>query len=664
MEIGLRFQGKYKIKKRLGAGGMGSVYLAENTNLENSYWAIKQIRKVNSSIDAKTEQKILTQLNHPSIIKIVDVTDDRENIYLIEEFVDGCTIFEALVKSKDKVIEEDVAIQWAKQVADALIYLHSRQPHPIIHRDLKLSNIMLDSNGRIKIIDFGIAKNYVEGESLVEDKIGTDLYAAPEQILKGYSDNRADIYSLGIVLYFLVTGFNKKLDKKNIKPIREINPNLSIGLENIIKKCVEENPENRYKNVKELLHDLNNVHKFDSKYKALVRKKYITTAVSIALLGGFVVLTKSGINQLAVEKLERYNGKIESGQQMVLSGNYEVALDNFEEAINIIPKNPEGYKSIAKMYYQIGEYENCINYLEKEALLQMTILHEDADCLYILGSAYFKNEDYVMAIKRFEKAAKLNPDAVNYLRDLAVSYAKNEQIDKAKEALGKLENKSAQEDVTSYVKGEILLKEKDIKSAVESFELSLELGNNDEIKSKSIIALAETYRDYKDQLGSDAIDNEIAVLEKAEGILQDKNNLVITEMLAKAYYDKAVASNSREHYEKSIISFENLLSLGYKRPYIYRNIAIIYQQQLGDYAMAEETLMKMKEVFPQEISCYIQLSLLNIEIENNKAEKDRDYSTAYDYYIQAVNYDTAGSNSSLKQLESLINELRSKGWLN
>ena len=682
MQINSIFQGKYKIIKQLGRGGMGSVYLARNINLGNSFWAIKKIKKAGSQIDVKAEQKILTELNHPSIIKIIDVAEDLNYIYLIEEYVDGCTLLEA-IHTKDEngktigpnAVDEDVIIEWAKQIVEALDYLHTRKPYPIIYRDLKLDNIMLDSNGKIKIIDFGIAKQH-EGLGIKESANAlTYLYASPEQESRGEFNFTTDIYSLGVVLYILALGkkikiaevFNKRAKKKVkkllVQPMRELNPNLSIGLTTIIEKCLEQHPEKRYQNTKELLKDLNNVYRYDSRYKSLVRRKYITIVSTIISLGIFTVLTIAGIRQLGVEKVKRYESKIEEGQALISKGDYEVALDSFKDAIKIMPKKSEGYTNIAKMYFQIGEYDQCINYLEEEAFLKEPSLYKDADCLYILGSSYYKKEEYSSAIARFEKAVTLNPTSVNYLRDLAVSYAKNENIEKAKEILEKLSNEKAQEDVTNYVKGEILLKENNIEAAINSFNLSLEVASSDEIKNKAIISIAETYRDYADYLGNDSINKQIEILEKAEKVLEQKNNLVTTEMLAKAYYDKAIKEDSKEFYKKSIDSFNKLLSLGYKRPYVYRNIAIIYQQQLNDYQSAEEILLKMNEIYPQDVGCYTQLSLLNIEMENNKAESNRNYEKANEYYEKALKYSNGEYDSSLQQLMGLIGELKSKGWI-
>ena len=681
MQVGSIFLGKYKIIKRLGKGGMGTVYLAKNENLGN-YLAIKKIEKVEAKIDIKTEQKILTELNHPSIVKIFDVAEDNKNIYLIEEYIDGCTLGDVLY-NEDKygqkvgltAIDEEVVIEWAKQIAEALNYLHTRTPYPIIYRDLKLGNIMLDSNGKIKIIDFGIAKADTKDNSNNNNNGLTYLFAAPEQKQSGIANVKTDIYSFGVVLYILALGNKAKITKIYnerakrevnqliVEDIRELNPNLSVGLAMIIGKCLEDQPSKRYESIKELIRDLNNIYKYDNKYKSLIKKRYLTIVSSVIFLVGFAVLTKAGVRQLYTEKIEKYNMKIEEGQYYFTEGSYDVALSAFRDAIEIIPKNTDAYREIGVMYFKTGDYDTCISYLE-QAFLEETSLYKDADCIYILGSAYFKKEDYLSAINRFESAVSINPTAVNYLRDLAVSYSRNENIEKAKETLERLKDEKAQEDITNYVRGEILLKEGNVQEAIESFNLSLNLATTDEIKTKAIISMAEIYRDYSDYLSSGIVNEEIAILEKAQSVLEEKNNLVITEMLAKAYYDKAIETDSREYYEKSINSFNTLLSLGYRRPYVYRNIAIIYQQQLSDYESAEDILLKMKEVYPQDVGCYTQLALLNIEIENNKEKEVRDYSKAYSYYEQALKYSNGSNDSSLQQLMGLIGELKSNGWIN
>ena len=181
--IGTVIEGKYEILKLIGTGGMSYVYLAMDKRL-NKQWAVKEIKKTaNGKNDEIIENSLLTEANlmkkldHPALPRIVDIIDNGETIYVIMDYIEG--------ESLDKILCEygaqpqELVIDWAKQVCDALQYLHSQNP-PIIYRDMKPSNIMLKPEGNIKIIDFGIAREYKE-QSLADTKVlGTKGYASPE----------------------------------------------------------------------------------------------------------------------------------------------------------------------------------------------------------------------------------------------------------------------------------------------------------------------------------------------------------------------------------------------------------------------------------------------------------------------------------------------------
>ena len=181
--IGTVIEGKYEILKLIGTGGMSYVYLAMDKRL-NKQWAVKEIKKTaNGKNDEIIENSLLTEANlmkkldHPALPRIVDIIDNGETIYVIMDYIEG--------ESLDKILCEygaqpqELVIDWAKQVCDALQYLHSQNP-PIIYRDMKPSNIMLKPEGNIKIIDFGIAREYKE-QNLADTKVlGTKGYASPE----------------------------------------------------------------------------------------------------------------------------------------------------------------------------------------------------------------------------------------------------------------------------------------------------------------------------------------------------------------------------------------------------------------------------------------------------------------------------------------------------
>lgn len=173
------FDGKYKIIDVLGEGGMGKVYRVQNTNLGN-YWAVKQVSKqTNGSIDLLAEPNIMKKLNHPSLPRIFDILEDHDYIYIVLDYVEGISLDKLLLSGRR--FSEQQVIEWAKQICDVYNYLHKLKPHPIIYRDMKPSNLMVTPNNDIKVIDFGIAREYKVDSRSDTMYLGTEEYAAPEQ---------------------------------------------------------------------------------------------------------------------------------------------------------------------------------------------------------------------------------------------------------------------------------------------------------------------------------------------------------------------------------------------------------------------------------------------------------------------------------------------------
>ena len=268
---------KYEILKMIGQGGMSKVYLAMDRRL-NKQWAIKEVTKndrdrnnVHVVQSAMAEANMLKRLDHPSLPRIVDIIEDSQKIYVVMDYVEG--------ESLDKVLNlygaqsQEQVIDWAKQLCGVLNYLHSSNP-PIIYRDMKPANVVLQPSGNIKLLDFGIAREYKDQK--IEDTVslGTKGYAAPEQFGgKGQTDVRTDIYCLGVTLYHLVTGRNPCEPPYELYPIRQWNPNLSGGVERIIQKCTQLNPVDRYQSCAELIYALERYETFDDAYRDRQKKK-------------------------------------------------------------------------------------------------------------------------------------------------------------------------------------------------------------------------------------------------------------------------------------------------------------------------------------------------------------------------------------------------------
>ena len=249
---------KYRIIKPIGQGGNSTVFLAENIVLSN-LWAVKTIDKDNpSAMNEMQEVNILKSLNHPMLPRIADLCEDGRYICIVMDYIEGETLSEVL-KTEGR-IREPRLIDWAKQLCDVLIYLHSRQP-PVIYRDLKPSNIILNESGRLHLVDFGTAKSY--REQALEDTvyIGTQGYAAPEQFGSGKSDERTDLYNLGMTLFHLATGIHPaKAAYDEIEGYLGQN-GISHGFSSIIKNLVRHDPSKRIGDARTCLALLNH---FDS----------------------------------------------------------------------------------------------------------------------------------------------------------------------------------------------------------------------------------------------------------------------------------------------------------------------------------------------------------------------------------------------------------------
>jgi serine/threonine-protein kinase len=266
LEPGAVLNNRYEIVRRIGGGGMGAVYLAKDRHLGDAPRAVKEM--VESHLDNsqhekaigdfKRESLLLTSLEHASIPTIYDYfyDDEKGRFYLVMKYISGGDFAGRLRNSPGGRIDEKTVTDWAVQVADVLDYLHKR-PKPIIYRDLKPANLMIDGNtGRVMLIDFGIAR-WVAPQEKGVTAVGTMGYAPPE-LFSGKVEPASDIYSLGATMFHLLTGSDPQDNPllifdftKNPRP-RQIAPGVSTEMERILMRAVEYKPENRFRSAAEL----------------------------------------------------------------------------------------------------------------------------------------------------------------------------------------------------------------------------------------------------------------------------------------------------------------------------------------------------------------------------------------------------------------------------
>lgn len=265
--IGKKLDGRYEITELIGVGGMADVYKA-NDVMENRTVAVKILKPEFSQNEEflrrfRNESKAIAVLSHPNIVKIYDVGFTDEIQFIVMEYIDGITLKEFI--EQQGVLKWKDALHFVTQILRALQHAHDKG---IVHRDIKPQNIMLFTDGTIKVMDFGIARfSRIDGKTLSDKTIGSVHYISPEQARGDMTDERSDIYSVGVMLYEMLTG-RKPFDGENPVAIalkhmqetavspREIMPSIPEALEEIVIHAMERDPARRYQSAAEMIRDI------------------------------------------------------------------------------------------------------------------------------------------------------------------------------------------------------------------------------------------------------------------------------------------------------------------------------------------------------------------------------------------------------------------------
>ncbi len=457
--------GRYEVLKPLGKGAMGIVYLARDP-LIGRVVAIKTFYLKDMMSDAEAEEyrkRFLREaqsagiLSHPNIVTIHDVQDEttRENIpFIAMEYVEGENLKDLLKKGKKFSLEEISKI--INQIADALDYAHS---HKVIHRDIKPANIMITKDGKVKITDFGVAK--LETTDMTSDgrTIGTPNYMSPEQARGEKADHRSDIFSLGVMLYELVTG-KKPFESPNIArtlqkimyepptPPEKIVPDIHPEIKKVLIKALEKDPDKRFQSAKELAQAFEKavevatgkekssepiVHK--EKSVVTVVKQLITEEKSsklkviyigitlIAVLGLFFIwkliskkppdkrekveVVSSVSLQEDIKLRKQVSAKIEEIEEFIKAGNYETARNKIIETLMIDPEN-----QTLKEMLKLTEQQLAATTEEDQDQKPEEEKEVEQDLSYWLNKANFalKDRRYQNAIDFANKALEIDKD--------------------------------------------------------------------------------------------------------------------------------------------------------------------------------------------------------------------------------------------------------------
>lgn len=414
LEIGSVIDGKYKILNVVGKGGMSVVYLAMNERA-NKQWAIKEVRKdgmqsfevVKQNLVAETD--LLKKLNHPHLPSIIDVIDCDDTFLIVMDYIEGNPLSKALEMSGAQ--SQDDVIEWAKQLCDVLGYLHSRKP-PIIYRDMKPSNVMLKPDGNVMLIDFGTAREFKSTSVADTTCLGTQGYAAPEQFGgHGQTDARTDIFCLGATMYHLITGHNPATYPYKRYPIRQWNPMLSSGLEEIILKCTQENPEDRYQSCAELLYALDHYKDLDIENKKVQSFKWKTFIASFIMTIVMLVGTIGFSIGFTVQSSSTYESKIENGENAL---DQDAAEESYLDAIEIDPSDLRAYQGLLERYLNDSKLteKEYVKFKDLMTVYKDKLIEKNSEA-YAENIAYkFANGLYFEYVKDESKDEKFSVEGI------------------------------------------------------------------------------------------------------------------------------------------------------------------------------------------------------------------------------------------------------------
>lgn len=380
--------GKYKILTEIGRGGMGRVWLAMDTSL-NKQWAVKEIDKTSVEYNVTvnedqtlTEIELMKRLDHPLLPRIVDIIDKKDSLCVVMDYIEGVTLLKVLKMQGPQ--QQELVAEWMMEICEVLDYLHHLDP-PIIYRDMKPANIMLKPDGSIRVIDFGIARTFKKG---LDDTVclGTKGYASPEHFL-GKTDVRSDVYTVGVSMYHLLTGKNPAEPPYEIVPLREVDSTLSSGLEKIIAKATDPDPDKRYQSAALLGEAIAGYRKLEEPYIRGLKKK-ISTFKKLSVTA-IIFLISAGVffGSSVIKENNTY-------EDLLNRENTNIAIREAElsKAISIKPARKDAYVQLIREYAKDGFTESEASeflgiYNENKAKLERDS-KEYAELNFEIGQAF------------------------------------------------------------------------------------------------------------------------------------------------------------------------------------------------------------------------------------------------------------------------------------
>ncbi|MBD5145372.1 MAG: protein kinase [Ruminococcus sp.] len=724
IEINQILNNTYRIEEQLGSGGGGIVFKAYHMRLEK-YVAVKLIKEeILGAVNERAEADILKRLKHEGLPQVYDFIIDGSDVYTVMEFIDGCSLFDEIVK-RGKISYKQ-SLEWSKQICAAAAYLHTRKP-PIIHSDIKPQNIMITSEGKVCLIDFNISSVFGGGIYTVGS---SDGYSPPEQYIaradkaakfklnkssnshretqllidddateiiddkteiisemqvdnnktedSHTTDNtiidvRSDVYSIGAVMYSMVTGMKPCNSRKNVTPLKKFDANIPEAFVYIIEKAMSKEKEKRFSSAEEMLKALNNINKLDKRYKRMALRQEIAFIFCVALLVGSIISAISGYRLMQTENANKLNEYISVFNEMNISEDYSEFDNVFSSAASEYPNNAELHYYKALMLYKNQNYDEAQLYINENLLNNISELSNEtqSDIYFIYADILFRQENYSEAAEYYKNAVEFNTESADIYRDYAISLARIGDTSNAENIMQTAVNKGLTKDGIFMVTGEIQFMNGEFSEAVDSLKSGIAISDNDTLKRNAYLLCSRAYKEQYSADNENIMLENISLLEGALLALPQEMTMQIREYLAQAYIDYGEISGRDDYFAKAVTLLEEMKPLGWSNYQTEMNIAVLCDR-IGRTDNCKRVLLEMAEepdYEPYYFTIYTRLAYCEADIQGKLEAEQRDYTEFNEFYNSAENAykiytENGNSDPEMDKLTQLRDELASLGWIN
>lgn len=644
----------YQVLEKLGEGGMGMVYLADDTKLGRKV-ALKFLSSSITSNDEeverfKNEARIAASLNHPNIAQVYAIEDSENGSFIAMEFIEGLELSDLI---SDKNVELKQKEEITLKVAEGIAAAHNKE---IIHRDIKAGNIMVTAEGQIKVLDFGLAQlTSSSNQSNTNEQIGTSTYMAPELILGKEADIRTEVWAYGVVLYQLFTGelpFDGVYEQaityaildETPKPPSEISADIPRHIEEIINKCLEKKPENRYPSFEEILVILKNNSIETSHNKAASGSSNITPRkIGATLLLGLIIIitaiysivqfatsSNNSTKKLAIIPFKNVGDN--TANRILLDGVLETMtsklsqIDNYKEALWVIPSSEvisnnvqspqEAYKLFGVNLAVTGSFQDLnnlkrltINLIDAKDLRQLnsSVIDISGDNILNLQTETVLQLIEMLDIKPDEKIKGTLtqgitniPEASSYYlngQGYLHRYLQNDNLDNAIMLFKKAVTEDSNYALAYAALGESFWRKYEVTSSVEfvdSARIFLDKAtsiNSQLIPVKQTMGLLD--------IGTGEYDEAVTIFTSILEI--DPGNEIAYGGLAEAYDNLGLHAQAEETYKKAItVKPDYWLS--------YKLLGNFYLNQ-GEYQKAINPLYQVVQLTPDNFNGYSNIGV-------------------------------------------------------